>query len=112
MIKKSIIALAAVVLLAGCATKQYPQLAAVSEAEAAAFDCKDIQLEIIKAESARAEIDRIGEFDGRTVIGFLGDFGMGNGMAKSTAYEKADARLMQLRNLQTAKGCQAQAVQK
>lgn len=95
-----------VVLLAGCATKQYPILAPVSADEARLFDCDTLSVEVARAQSTRAEIDEIGKFSPATVIGVLGDFGVGNGIAKSNAIEKADARLLQLRNLQTSKGCE------
>ncbi|MGK3295947.1 hypothetical protein ACSLNR_29120, partial [Escherichia coli] len=39
----------------------------------------------------------------RTVLGFLGDFGIGNGMAKGEARKKAANRLNQLEALKAAK---------
>ena len=90
-------------LLAGCATKQYSQAPAVSAGESAAFDCPAINQEIAKCHSAQEEIERTGGFDGRTVLGFLGDFGVGNGMAKSTAQQKAQDRLAQLEAIKVAK---------
>lgn len=95
-----------VILLTGCATKQYPQAPAVTTEEAASFDCKTLMLEIAKAHSVQNQINETGSFDGRTVMGFMGDFGLGNGLAKSAASTKADARLMQLENLSTARNCQ------
>ena len=68
--------------MAGCATKQYPQAANVTGPESSAMDCKAVALEIAKTRSVQQEIEATGEFDGRTVLGFLGDFGIGNGMAK------------------------------
>ncbi|ELP3923318.1 hypothetical protein QUQ16_004358 [Escherichia coli] len=91
------------VLLAGCATKQYPQAPAVTAAESAAFECRDINVELVKAQSLRKEIDTTGQFDGRTVLGFLGDFGIGNGMAKEDAYKKVNARIEQLEALKASK---------
>ena len=44
--------------------------------------------EIAKTRSVQQEIEATGEFDGRTVLGFLGDFGIGNGMAKGEARKK------------------------
>jgi outer membrane lipoprotein SlyB len=93
-------------VLAGCATKQYPQAPSVTNEEAAAFDCKEIGQEIAKAHSVQNQIKETGSFDGRTVMGFIGDFGLGNGLAKSAANDKADARIMQLQNLKTARNCQ------
>ena len=100
--KKICIALA-IVALTGCATKQYPQAAAVTVEEATVFDCNTLDQEIAKARSVQKEIKEIGGFDGRTVMGFIGDFGIGNGIAKSSAISKADARLTQLESLKIAR---------
>lgn len=68
--------------MAGCATKQYPQAANVTGPESSAMDCKAVALEIAKTRSVQQEIEETGEFDGRTVLGFLGDFGIGKGTKK------------------------------
>ncbi|HGN9444688.1 TPA: hypothetical protein ACK0KV_003731 [Raoultella ornithinolytica] len=91
------------VFLTGCATKQYPQSPAVTSEEASSLDCKALNQEIAKLHSVQAEINSTGQFDGRTVLGFLGDFGIGNGMAKSEAQKKAAARLNQLESLKAVK---------
>lgn len=91
------------VALVGCATKQYPQAANVTGAESSAMDCKALQVEIAKTQSVQQEIEATGEFDGRTVLGFLGDFGIGNGMAKGEARKKAANRLNQLEALKAVK---------
>lgn len=93
----------AMLSLVGCATKQYPQAAAVSGEEFSAFDCKMVKQEIAKTHSVQQEIESTGEFDGRTVLGVLGDFGIGNGMAKSEARKKVQARLNQLEGLKAVK---------
>ncbi|MGL5698830.1 MAG: hypothetical protein ACRCYL_06130 [Kluyvera sp.] len=90
-------------LLAGCATKQYPQAPAMTVAEADSFECRDVKVELAKAQSVRKEIDSTGEFDGRTLLGVLGDFGIGNGMAKSDAYKKVDSRIQQLEAIKPLK---------
>jgi hypothetical protein len=90
-------------LVSGCATKQYPQAPSVTSEEASALDCKAVTQEIAKMHSVQAEINTTGEFDGRTVLGVLGDFGIGNGMAKTEAQKKATSRLNQLESLRTAK---------
>ncbi|WP_338659216.1 hypothetical protein [Yersinia intermedia] len=97
---------AGIFLLAGCATKQYPQASSVTGEEVTAMDCKSVQLEIAKTHSIQNEIEKTGDFDGRTVLGALGDFGIGNGMAKSEARRKAQARLEQLESLKSVK-CQS-----
>ncbi|MDW4560076.1 MULTISPECIES: hypothetical protein [Aeromonas] len=90
-----------------CATKQYPQAPLVSAEESAVLDCQSIKVEIAKTHSVQSEIERTGEFDGKTVLGALGDFGIGNGIAKSEARQKASNRLTQLQSLEAAK-CQSQ----
>ncbi|MCG8710021.1 hypothetical protein JHU04_003296 [Brenneria sp. 4F2] len=90
-------------LLTGCATKQYPIAAPVLPEEASAMSCKDIDREIAHVKSVQYQIERTGEFNGRTVLGFLGDFGIGNGIAKSDAREQAYERKRQLYSLQTVK---------
>ena len=64
------------------------------------MDCRDIKKEIAITRSIEQEIEKTGEFDGKTVLGFLGDFGIGNGIAKGDAREKVSARLGQLMRLQ------------
>ncbi|MEB2703430.1 hypothetical protein [Citrobacter koseri] len=86
-------------LLVGCATKQYPQAPAVTGEESAAV----IKQEIAKTHSVQSEIESTGQFDGRTVLGVLGDFGIANGMAKNEARKKALARLKQLESLKAVK---------
>lgn len=95
-----------IILLAGCATKQYPQAPTLTSEEVAFFDCKALDQEIAKTHSMQNQIKETGSFDGRTVLGFLGDFGLGNGLAKSAATDKANARLMQLQNIKASKNCQ------
>ncbi|MBI0437107.1 hypothetical protein F7100_00880 [Dickeya dianthicola] len=92
-----------ILALSGCATKQYPQSPAVTPEEASALDCNAINQEIAKLHSVQSEIESTGQFDGRTVLGFLGDFGIGNGMAKSEAKRKSTSRINQLESLKAVK---------
>lgn len=101
--KKLIMVIAGMFVISGCATKQYPQAPSVTSEESAALDCAAIKQEIAKTHSIQNEIETTGQFDGRTVLGALGDFGIGNGMAKSEARKKAQARLQQLESLKTIK---------
>jgi hypothetical protein len=91
------------ILLSGCALKQYPQSANVSDAEAQTYDCAALNQEIAKSQSVKQQIDKTGEFDALTVLGFVGDFGIGNGIAKASANNKAAARLQQLENLKAVR---------
>lgn len=90
-------------LLNGCALKQYPQSAKVSDAEAQTYDCAALNQEIAKSQSVQQQIDKTGEFDALTVLGFVGDFGIGNGIAKVSANSKVKARLEQLQKLQSVR---------
>ncbi|WP_048968370.1 lipoprotein [Klebsiella pneumoniae] len=101
--KKLMMVIAGMFVISGCATKQYPQAPSVTSEESAALDCAAIKQEIAKKHSIQNEIETTGQFDGRTVLGALGDFGIGNGMAKSEARKKAQARLQQLESLKTIK---------
>ncbi|EOW4857138.1 hypothetical protein ACOXBP_004512, partial [Salmonella enterica subsp. enterica serovar Cerro] len=88
---KKIFILSAALIMAGCATKQYPQAANVTGPESSAMDCKAVALEIAKTRSVQQEIEATGEFDGRTVLGFLGDFGIGNGLTSSPTFALRDS---------------------
>ena len=92
--------IAGMFVISGCATKQYPQAPSVTSEESAALDCAAIKQEIAKTHSIQNEIETTGQFDGRTVLGALGDFGIGNGIAKDDARAKATVRLSQLTALQ------------
>ncbi|WP_317418518.1 MULTISPECIES: hypothetical protein [unclassified Morganella (in: enterobacteria)] len=98
--KKIAVIIPFALLLSACATKQYPQAAAISVEESSLMDCRDIKKEIAITRSIAQDIEKTGEFDGKTVLGFLGDFGIGNGIAKGDAREKVSARLGQLMRLQ------------
>ncbi|HEO9718510.1 TPA: hypothetical protein QIM56_000849 [Morganella morganii subsp. morganii] len=98
--KKIAVIIPFALLLSACATKQYPQAAAISAEESSLMDCRDIKKEIAATHSIEQDIEKTGEFDGKTILGFLGDFGIGNGIAKGDAREKISARLGQLMRLQ------------
>ncbi|WP_411705107.1 hypothetical protein [Edaphovirga cremea] len=101
MERKYVIVLPLIFLMVGCATKQYPQTPMISTEEARLLDCKQIQQEIVKTKSIEMEIERTGDFDGKTVLGVLGDLGIGKGDAR----KKVAARLTQLDAIKTAKQC-------
>lgn len=95
--------LAAVLLLSACATKQYPQASAVTDEEAATLNCQALEQEIVKTRHIQQEITETGSFDYRTVLGFMGDLGIGNGLARHNATEKAKSRLAELQALRDIK---------
>lgn len=94
---------------AGCATKRYPIAQPFTAAEAAAMDCGDIRLELVRAEQVQAQIADTANLDWRSAAGFLGDFGIGNAMARSEADQAITRRISALREAQAAKGCDIRA---
>ena len=93
----------------GCATKRYPIATDVAPAELALMNCKDIALELVRADQIEKQIEETGSFDARSVAGFLGDFGIGNGMAKGEARKALAGRRASLRGAQLQKGCVTEA---
>ena len=92
--------------LTSCATQRYGRADAVSSAEKAELNCKDIKLEISKAESFLSDL-RIQRADTNVmhVAGFLGDFGIGNAMEGNAAEKSGELRLKQLNDLKVEKKC-------
>jgi len=89
--------------LSACATKQYPQAPAVTDEEAVSLNCTALKQEIAKTHGIQQEIKQTSSFDYRTVMGFMGDLGIGNGLARRTASEKAKSRLSELEALRDVK---------
>ena len=102
---KYIIVLALMVLLSACATKRYDRLQNVTAAEAVEYDCKDIRIELAKVAEARRQVIEGAEIDAASVLGFLGDFGIGNAMEKNAAEKTIIAREQDLLQLQAQKDC-------
>jgi len=100
---RKITGISVALLLSGCALKQYPQAQEVSAVQASSLDCPAIEDEIARTHEIEQEIARKGSFDGLTVLGFVGDFGIGNGVAKYRASKKAQDRLAQLEALKAQK---------
>ena len=92
--------------LAGCATKNYGRQGELTDFERQNLTCREIVLEQAKVQGYLTQIDKESEFDGRSVLSFLGDFGIGNLMEKNAAVKAANSRSAQLQNLSTAKNCQ------
>jgi len=103
MSKQSVLIVLLTLVLSGCATKQYPQASAVTPEETAMLNCSALDQELVKAHSVQSDIEQTGQFDALTVLGFVGDFGLGNGIAKYNASQKAERRLTQLQSLKAAK---------
>ena len=69
------------------------------------MSCKDLALELVKCDQVEKQINETGSMDIRSVMGFLGDFGIGNGMAKSDARKALFIRRADLHDAQVQKGC-------
>lgn len=91
-----------------CATKRYPIATTFTSAEAAAMTCSDLRLELIRAEQVQAQIADTANLDWRSAAGFLGDFGIGNAMARSDADRAITQRIAGVRQAQAQKNCLAQ----
>lgn len=89
----------------GCATKRYPIATPFSAAEAAAMNCRELTLELVKAEQVQLQITQTATTDWRSIAGFLGDYGIGNAMAKSEAEKALAERINAIRAAQANKNC-------
>lgn len=95
----------AVIALTGCATKNYGRQGELTDYERQTMTCREIALEEAKVMGFLDHVDKESEFDGRSVLSFLGDFGIGNLMEKDNAIKSANTRLRQLKEVSTQKGC-------
>ncbi len=102
---KGILIAATVVILAGCATKNYGRQGELTDYEKNAMTCREMALEQAKVMGFLDHVQKESEFDGRSVLSFLGDFGIGNMMEKDNAIKSTNARLKQLQGVAAAKGC-------
>lgn len=101
------VGLVSALVMTGCATKRYGRAQPLSSFEESEYSCRELQLEIHKVEAFEDHIRQEAKIDGRSVLGFLGDFGIGNAMERADAEESARVRKEQLRALQHAKQCTA-----
>ncbi|WP_454737338.1 hypothetical protein [Cupriavidus necator] len=104
--KRSILAIGICLIAAqGCATKHYGRQGTVTDFERQTLSCREIALEQAKVNGFIQHVDRESQFDGRSVLAFLGDFGIGNVMEHSAATESATARMHDLQALSVRRGC-------
>ena len=93
-------------MVTACATKRFGRMEQVTATERAEFTCKDVRLEIARAEEFLSNIRKErSKISGVHVLGALGDFGIGNVMEGNTAEESGEKRLKGLQTLKTQKGC-------
>lgn len=102
-----ILILIAALALTGCATKQFATVGNVTGYERTVMTCHDIDLEIARTQGVLDKIDEQSKFSGLDVLAFLGDWGIGNAMAKSSATDAANKRMGELHDMRTARNCDA-----
>jgi hypothetical protein len=93
------------VLISGCATKNYGRMQPLTGAERVAYSCRDIDLEIAKVQAFQQQVIEGAQFNMASVLGILGDYGIGNNMERSAAEASAARRLGQLNDLKAERGC-------
>ena len=98
-------AVAPAVLLSGCATKHYGRLQPLTGAERVAYTCRDIDLEIAKVGAFQQQVIEGARFNMASVLGILGDYGIGNSMERHEAEASAAKRMADLNDLKAEKGC-------
>jgi hypothetical protein len=92
--------------LAACATQRYGRATPVSPGERSSLTCEEIDLEIEKTEYFIADIQmQRRDTSGAHVLGFLGDFGIGNVMEGDAAEASGMERLAELKALGSEKVC-------
>lgn len=97
--------LAVLAVAGGCATKRYPIATPLSQAEANLMTCRELELELLRTEQVQQQIANTAQVDWRSVAGFLGDYGIGNAMARTEAERALVTRRSTLRDAQAAKSC-------
>ncbi len=92
--------------LTACATQRYGRATSVSPGERSSLTCEQIVLEIEKTTFFIADIQQQRlDTSGAHILGFLGDFGIGNVMEGDAAELSGMERLGELEALQSNKEC-------
>lgn len=105
-----IAALIPALALSACATKNYGRLQPLTGAERAAYTCRDIDIEIAKVGAFQQQVIEGAQFNVASVLGILGDYGIGNSMERGAAEKSAIQRLNQLNDLKAERGCAGTAL--
>lgn len=100
----------AILLTSGCATKRYGRLQPLTGAERVAYTCRDIDIEIAKVQAFQAQVAEGARFNAASVLGILGDYGIGNSMERKEADASAARRLAQLQDVKAEKGCSSSSL--
>lgn len=92
-------------LLSGCATKRYGRLQPLTGAERVAYTCREVDLEIAKVQAFQHQVTQGAQFNMASVLGILGDYGIGNSMERGAAEASAAKRLQDLYDARAEKQC-------
>ena len=101
----AVLAILALAMASGCATKRYGRMQELSCAERTHYTCQEIEVELAKVVEFRRQIAKGAEIDMASVGAFLVDLGIGNAMEKSAAERTAAQREADLPDLKASKGC-------
>lgn len=94
------------IFLTGCATEHFGRAQHVTTAEKVSLDCAQTDLEIAKVDGFLLETEEQWEHTHvRRVLGFMGDFGIGNHMEINDAIKSGDKRRAQLIEMRTLNHC-------
>lgn len=105
MIKLNLLILCLALGLTGCATKNYGRQGELTQYEKDTMTCRELALEQAKVKGFIEHVEKESQFDGRSVLSFLGDFGVGNVIEKGEALKSANTRLDQLKEVEKQKKC-------
>lgn len=94
-----------ILITSACATKRYPIATELSPAEAKLMTCRELVLEDARTEEIQLKITDTATTDWRSVAGFLGDYGIGNAMAKSEAEKSLAFRRASIKEAMVEKDC-------
>lgn len=109
---KNLSLLLCMLCVTGCATKNYGRQGELTQYEKNTMTCREIALEKAKVQGFKEHVEKESEFDGRSVLSFLGDFGVGNVIEKNAALKSANRRSTQLNDLWSVKRCDSEVVEK
>lgn len=100
----------AIILVTGCATKTYGRQPTLTNHERQNLTCREIDNETARTKGFIRTVKDDDKFDARTVLGLLGDFGIGNIIEQDAAMASAQKRLDDLGTLRIARDCDGQLV--
>jgi len=75
----------------------------LTQYEKETMTCREIALEKANVQGFIENVEKESKFDGRSVLSFLGDFGVRNVIEKGEALKSANTRLDQLKNTEKEK---------